>query len=632
MPWVGYVDYARSALLLAYHRTHQDSKIEENGSGSTTGRGQKLSFIGKGIFQMMGPSLKSVHLIGKDEKLTPGLVPVNEKLHSLPIGERAAVLDSLPIDERAAVLDAANFPEVDFIFFRRFADGRSSQVAAYVVDNSDQRLEEAALATLHWQLWLHGTAPLLYIAWPSRVDVLTCARGPDFWQTDAFKYTPAETLLSDSVKAAAQIDAELEKSRRFSALRLTDGTFWEDPQNGDLADYNKAAHHSLIQAVVEVDKDLNGPQQPVMRRLLLWMVLVKYLEDRKVFPDEWFSQFHSGATSFFEVLKSADVDAVQKLLKALERKFNGDIFQLEADFRLAKTDLERFAGFVEGQTLERQRYLWPLYSFEHLPVEIISNLYQRFVQGGHGTVYTPPFLVSLLLDQAMPYDKLTGNERVLDPACGSGVFLVGAFRRLVQVWRSQHNWRRPTVDTLKKILRNSIFGIELDGNAVDLTAFSLALAVCDALKPEVIWKDLTFDRLRGTNLFEEDFFAVLQGKANPPVPISDGFDCIIGNPPFESNLTPAGQTLEKAEKKSDKNRGQVPNNQAAYLFLEQGLRSLRREGRVCLIQPAQFLYNSQVEKYRKNIFRKHRVEVIMDLTSIRNLFDEADTKSIAVLA
>src|SRR5207244_7906721 len=128
-----------------------------------------------------------------------------------------------------------------------------------------------------------------------------------------------ESLLPDPLKDAAQINAALEKRRRFSALRLADGTFWENPANASLADYSKAAHRSLIQAVVEADRDLQGSQQPIMRRLLLLMVLVKYLEDRKVFPDKWFAKFHNGATSFFEVLQGGEIDEVQRLLDALER-------------------------------------------------------------------------------------------------------------------------------------------------------------------------------------------------------------------------------------------------------------------------------------------------------------------------
>jgi hypothetical protein len=66
---------------------------------------------------------------------------------------------------------------------------------------------------------------------------------------------------------------------------------------------------------------------------------------------------------------------------------------------------------------------------------------------------------------------------------------------------------------LKSILRQSIFGVELQEEAVHLTAFSLALAVCDALQPKVIWKELRFDKLVGTNLYAKDFSDWLIGDS-----------------------------------------------------------------------------------------------------------------------
>ena len=356
---------------------------------------------------MKSQSLLLVDLIGPDGTLAPGLV-------STKIGIEETALS---VDEQAAVFAAKFFEHIDYIFFRRFSDGRSSQVSAYIVDNSDERLDEKVLGELHRQVWLYGMAPLLYVSWPSRIDILTCARGPDFWEDEGQRclYKPA-----DAIRIADSITRELHK---YSVLRLADGTFWEEPSNGELADYEKAAHQLLIQAVVEADNELKGEKNPVLRRLLLLMVLIKYLEDRGVFPDRWFGQFHEGAKNFFEVLKSGDSEKVYGLLDSLERKFNGDIFSLPSDGqKLTNTILNRFADLVGARTLKRQQYLWIQFSFKHLPVEIISHLYQRFVQGGHGAIYTPPFLASLLLDHAMPYCKLTGKERVLDPACGSGVF------------------------------------------------------------------------------------------------------------------------------------------------------------------------------------------------------------------
>jgi hypothetical protein len=567
--------------------------------------------------------LQYVDLICTDGKTISGLVSV----HDIDLKR-----SSLTIDERAAVAEVASFEHVDYIFFRRFSDGRSSQVAAYVVDNSSEKLDKIALAILHRQIWLQGTAPLLYIAWPSRIDVLSCVRGPDFWDVEKgqCQFKPAESLLIN-VQTAADVHAELDKRARLSALRLADGTFWDDPRNSKLAKHDEAAHQSLIQAVVEADADLQGHRFPIMRRLLLLMVLIKYLEDRKVFPDNMFGRYHKGAKSFFDVLKAAKPQNVRNLLDFLERKFNGDIFSLSHSHSQALTvkSLSRFAELVESKTLNKQRYLWEQFSFEHLPVEVLSHLYQRFVQGGHGTVYTPPFLAALLLDHAMPYNELTGNERILDPACGSGIFLVGAFRRLANFWRSRNGWRCPSVETLKDILRRGIFGIELDPDAIDLTAFSLALALCDALKPDVIWKELKFDRLRDRNLFEVDFFQlVLDSIKDKPTILDEHFDIVIGNPPFESKITDSGKKVDVITKKK---RGKLPDKQAAYLFFEQSLEILRPKGRVCLIQPSSFLYNRNVGDFRKYLFKHNQIYTVLDFTSIRKLYTK-DPKTIAISA
>jgi methylase of polypeptide subunit release factors len=335
------------------------------------------------------------------------------------------------------------------------------------------------------------------------------------------------------------------------------------------------------------------------------------------------------------VLRGGEPEEVLGLLAALERKFNGDIFSLPTEGwqKITKKALRSFAELVEAKTLGRQRYLWERFSFAHLPVEIISNLYQRFVTGGHGTVYTPPFLTALLLDHAMPYDKLTGNERILDPACGSGVFLVGAFKRLINIWRSRHNWRKPDVQTLKRILGSSIYGVELDPSAIDLTAFSLSLAVCDALQPDVIWRELKFDPLRKSNLLEDDFFALCEDNRQDQRSLpTDGFDIIIGNPPFESTLTEVGKKIDKLAKQHDSKRGPLPDKQTAYLFLEQTLNLLRPNGRLCLIQPSGFLYNRNTQAFRTALHQKFQIDTILDFSSIRKLYDAADPKTLAISA
>ena len=540
----------------------------------------------------------------------PGLVAVDK--HALP--ERT--------EEQYAIRQVADIGGIDYVFFRRFSDGRSSQAAACVVDNSDDHLDETQLAEIHRKLWLNGCTPLLYVGWQTRVDILSCARGPDFWKDSNVEYDPAERI-----DTAAQISHALQNQlHRFSAYRLSDGTFWENPDNSSLAESGKAAHQQLIRAVVETDEEIEGQKSPALRRLLLLTVLIKYLEDRDVFPKGWFGQFHEGAESFFDLLQQGSPDSVRELLSELERRFNGDVFELpETRKRLTKLELRRFAELVEARTLRAQRYLWQQFSFRYIPVEVLSHLYQHFAQKGKGAVFTPPIVASLMLDYAMPYEHLTGNERILDPTCGSGIFLVSAFRRLVHFWQSKNNWQQPDVTVLKDILKKSIFGVELQEDAVHLTAFSLALAVCDALQPNVIWEQLRFDKLVGSNLLIGDFSELLDSLQ--VIAKNEGFTTVVGNPPFLSKLTEAARCCRARRQQA----AAVPDNQMAYFVLEQATLLLQEEGRLCLVQPHGFLYNEKARTFQKTFISANQLESVLDFTSIRKLYDGADPKTIALL-
>lgn len=534
---------------------------------------------------------------------------------------------SISLAEEAAVREAALFDRIDFVFFRRFADARSPQIAAYVVDNEDGKLTEKQLADLHWHVWMQGAAPLLYISWPNRLDVLACARAPDFWRENSQerKYPKADDMaLSVLIETASEVNHALLRAQEFSAHRLSDGTFWEDPSNNALMVVEEASHHQLIGAIVDTDVAISGSTNPVLRRLLLLTLLVKYLEDRTVFPGPaWFGRFCRGARCFHDLLRQGTLKEVTGFFTFLENRFNGDVFSFpdRGLQGLSAAALREFADLVEARTLKRQRYLWEQFSFRHLPVEVLSHLYQRFAQRELGAVFTPPFVASLLLDYALPYAAMTGRERVLDPTCGSGVFLVGAFRRLVHYWRSRHGWRQPEVEFLKRMLREQIHGIELQAEALDLAAFNLALALCDALRPDIIWRELKFDRLRGNSLLEGDFFQHVQNCKGE-------FDLVIGNPPFQSNLTPAALEYDRETAE----RVRVPDKQIAYLVAERSMALLGKTGRICLLEPSGLVYNEKTIPYLRRFICATRVERVLDFTSIRSLFDEADTKVIALIA
>ena len=322
-------------------------------------------------------------------------------------------------------------------------------------------------------------------------------------------------------------------------------------------------------------------------------------------------------------------------LSALERRFNGNVFTLDtADSEALRRSgqLQTFARLVEGrQELDGQMTLWKLYSFKDLPVELISHIYQNFVSDTDTAVYTPPFLVRLMLDEVMTSERLDRlqkrGEVILDPACGSGVFLVEAYKRLVLHWRSRNRWKRPSKYVVKQLL-NRIHGIDLDEGAVELAAFSLCLALCDALEPATIRASIRlFPPLAGNTIHHGCFFeAQERGLLKEPVGI------VTGNPPFSSKLqTPAAR---RSYERYQSEQGALPDKQIAYLFLSESMKMVAPRGVLSMLQQYNLLYNQQSLAFRKNFFQQWDVREVLDFISVRGLFKlgKADTKVLVVVA
>jgi hypothetical protein len=348
--------------------------------------------------------------------------------------------------------------------------------------------------------------------------------------------TFAPSLL---IQAGLELAAAISSDPWWDAVRLRNGTLWDDTEVCEaMLAANKAAHKRLIRAVKHLYDDLNEQgilKKHLRRKLLILSFLIAYLEERGVFPADYFSRFMPGAQKYFQVL--ADGDALVALLNHLEERFNGHVFLLQdgdAEALRGNGQLQRFARLIEGRQEESgQRTLWQLYSFKDLPVELVSHIYQLFVEDSATSVYTPPFVVRLLLDEALSWDRLDRlhekNEIILDPCCGSGIFLVEAYKRLVLHWRSRNDWARPSVTVLKK-LTNKVHGIDLEEGAVELAAFSLCLALCDALEPETIRASIKlFPPLAGRTLRRTRFFEAKELRL-----IKEPIGVVVGNPPFTS--------------------------------------------------------------------------------------------------
>jgi hypothetical protein len=515
------------------------------------------------------------------------------------------------------------------VFFEAQRHGKAAVAQAFIFDANDHPDEEL-FAELHKRLWSWGGVPLVYRAGPGLIQLFRCAHEPDFAGPDEVPIcNPIRTLELGAQIATLDI--------WWDAERIRNGAIWDDPDACDLMlSATKSAHRKLVAGVRALSHQLTESHllnSRLRRRLLILSLLIAYLEERSVLLPDDFARVLPDASRFFEVLGNGP--ALVKLLETLEARFNGHVFRLKDEERtvLSKTtELRRYAQLVQGYEDETgQLSFWRLYSFRDLPVELISNIYQLFVKDSSTSIYTPPALVRLMLEEALSWERIdvlmSGDGVILDPACGSGVFLVEAYKRLVLHWRSKNGWDRPGVDILRQLLLR-VHGIDLEEGAVELAAFSLCLSLCDALEPEDIRASIKlFPRLDGETLHLSCFFdAKNQGLITAPVA------AVVGNPPFESSLTTEG--AKQSHKAYARAHGALADKQLAYLFVHEAMKILQPGGVLAMVEPAGFLYNQNAIAFRRTFFEHWRVRELLDFVSVRGMFKKgnADPKVVIVIA
>jgi hypothetical protein len=211
---------------------------------------------------------------------------------------------------------------------------------------------------------------------------------------------------------------------------------------------------------------------------------------------------------------------------------------------------------------------WGDLDFKHIPVGVLSQVYESFSHRADPRTardtsihYTPRTVAKLMVDQAFAGVKDPGSAMVLDSACGAGIFLVLALRRLVRErWQEGE---RPNTAAIQDVLYNQIRGFEISESALRLAALALYITAIELNASPRPPRELKFPRnLRGEVLFgfgnqgatEERSALFPIGSLGPDVSPSkfDGkFDIVIGNPPWTRlRNREEGEDEDKRESKS----------------------------------------------------------------------------------
>ncbi|GAF80409.1 unnamed protein product, partial [marine sediment metagenome] len=319
--------------------------------------------------------------------------------------------------------------------------------SAYFVQNVPvvyfSRLSDADpehLRQLHKSVWNQSKVPLLYVILPHEVHIYNGYAKPA---------APTEELghrdrLLKHLKQLTDVETARQAIRDqlvwYDRLHLDTGAFWTTP-DGQRIRRESRADQRLLCAVDQVRRHLliGELSHDVAYDLLGRSILIRYLEDRKILTSEWMSHLTGGrADSYRDALY--DLDTTYRLFERLTRRFNGDLFPVLDGERSAvrQGHLNLLQDFLGGKDLDTgQQSFWP-YDFQYIPIEFISGIYDTFLNSSDrretGTYYTPLSLVDFVLDQTLPLEDTHPDMTVLDPACGSGTFLVRAYQRLIAAW------------------------------------------------------------------------------------------------------------------------------------------------------------------------------------------------------
>lgn len=513
-------------------------------------------------------------------------------------------------------LEKAKILQADAIFCRKIiGDKFIPQVYLYDFTKKDT-YEEVALTEIHKKVWTSSEVPIVCVFTKTEIKILDTT-SPINMEEDVPTYLDKIALTS---KINSIFNAQF-------ANNIKTGTYWENEKVKKKLSFSKNSSYSILieylkLVIKETVKKTDSEKKHLIQRLIVQSILVKYLEEKedifgnRVFPSDFFKSY-SNATCFCDILRNGRLfDFFEDLNK---KHFNGKVFEWKVDEKekLKEDKFSYLADALSGDSMrDGQMSIWRLYSFNFIPVELISRLYEEFIEDEekikNGATYTPSHLANFLVDEIMPVGNAMdlNKFRIIDPACGSGIFLVIAFKRLIQWWRTKNQYKNPSLSELKQILNNSIFGVDLSETATQLTAFSLCIALCEELTPKQIWNELRFDDLTKKNISHKDFFLWLKENKDE----KESFDIVIGNPPFvrggvSTNL--GTWTISESEIVS------IPQKQIALKFLSESIQLLKPKAQLCLIIKASgLLYNSTSSDYKKALFKQYNVNQILDFTPL----------------
>lgn len=533
------------------------------------------------------------------------------------------LVDVQNIDENEKYIDFTSIG-VDKVYF----SGEYPAIFFKEIINFDL-LALKQIARIQHLAWNYRKIMFLVVVSTTEVRVYNCSCKP-------FNY---EHTNSDLEQELSKIELVRENVNEltiiktiFSRIAVDTGALWITDNNiKNKIDIQQRIDRFLIKSLLKAAQELKKLKlnEDIIHALLMRSIFIMYLEDKGAVSDtKLYNNIRKDATSYLDILQSKE--NTYELFVKMEHHFNGNVFPiLNGEERKVNKDHLRIIRhcLLDGDLSMNPKLFgeWRLFRFDIIQIELLSEIYENFItefkskrQEESGQYYTPPSLVDLVLNENLKsLNSKNWNIKILDPACGSGIFLVEFYKRLIKIWKKANPNKLINFHILKEILLKNIYGIEIDKFAIRVTTFSLYLTILEHLNPKTLWIDesLKFPHLindsfdsslekQGKNLLRADTIGELTEDKIPKV------DLVIGNPPFGS----------KIKQKSLKNYCSEYGfgKDMVIPFLHKSIK-FTDFGQICLIFNTKILTNTKqpFQNFRKWLFNSTYVHKIYNLSIFR---------------
>jgi hypothetical protein len=470
---------------------------------------------------------------------------------------------------------------------------------------------------IHGMIWNQNLVPFVIVVSRSTVRVY-----PGF----SFSRTDDKSLVSVAV-TAADVLSQLEP---FSASAIDEGIIWR--RWGHAADPTSRVDETLLRDLKSLDKHLQ--QEGVSRKgshgLIGKFVYLYYLRHRDFMSDRKLKNWGIDPSDLFSC--RATLKAFRAVNDELQRELNGAVFQMGDDAlaNVTQPQLRLVAGVFRGDTPAGQLHLdFEAYDFSHIPIETLSCVYEQFLHDTDesagksrgqtlGAYYTPIPLADYVISELEQKNPLEEGMRVLDPACGSGTFLVQCYRRLIEKkMRSEKRSLKAT--ELRELLVRHLFGIDRDDDACRVAELSLILTLLDYVNPPDLENtNFKLPTLRQSNIFKDDFFDPDAGWCLHFQ--KEAFHWIVGNPPWAEVKGEPNTDQEHYHAwkwiTTHKTTHPTGGNQIAEAFLWKAGDHLTSTGVSGLVVPAMTWFKKESVEFRKAFFSQREVWCLADFANM----------------